>query len=87
MHARGGAPRAEPDGARRPRRWQHGPMPFRMVVRNDEVDGGQEELLVESMEDASGEEGSVVVHILEPDRTGGLARTIRRADIISSEPV
>jgi hypothetical protein len=59
-------------------------MAFRVVVRNPDVDGGVEELFCESMEDASGEDGTVVLHIVHPDHTIGLARTIRREDIISS---
>jgi len=62
-------------------------MAFRVVVRNDDVDGGEEELLCQSMEDASGEEGEVVVHLVHPDHTLGLARTIRREDILSTEEV
>jgi hypothetical protein len=62
-------------------------MPFRIVVRNEDVDGGQEVLLVESIEDASGEDGEVVAHLVHPDHTLGLARTLRRDDILSSEEI
>jgi len=62
-------------------------MAFRVVVRNEDVDGGTEELLADLMEDAPGEEGAVIVHLVHPDHTRGLARTIRHADILSTEEI